>query len=73
VRAIAAFFKEAGLATWQLPELKIDDTEAFTRAGGVLPTMSVVRDHDALIAKLAAATPTDGAEILKELGINWEA
>lgn len=71
VKALSEPFKNAGFSTWNLPRIEISDTEAFVKAGGKLPTLTVARDPDTIIAKLAAATPPEGATILRELGINW--
>ena len=45
--------------------------EAFTKAGGKIPVLRNW-DYDEMIARLASATPKEGAAILKEIGINWE-
>jgi hypothetical protein len=72
VKAAGAPFDEAGLSTWRLPELQVQDHDTFLKAGGELPPLSVARNPDALISKLASASQQEGAAILKELGIKWE-
>lgn len=65
-------FERVGLSPWHLPEIRLQHTEMFVKAGGELPVAAVAKDADTIIAKLAAATPEEGAVIIKELGINWE-
>ena len=68
---LAEVFEMAGLNPWN-PEIQLQHAEVFVKAGGELPVAAVAKDADAIIAKLAAATPAEGAVIIKELGINWE-
>ena len=65
-------FERVGLSPWNLPEIQLRDPELFVKAFGDLPVAAVAKDSDTIIAKLAAATPAEGAAIIKELGINWE-
>ena len=65
-------FEQVGLSPWHLPAIEIKHHELFVKAGGELPVAAVAKDADTIIAKLAAATPEEGAAIIKELGINWE-
>lgn len=44
----------------------------FVKAGGKLPTRQVRWSADNVMAQIAAATPKEGAKIIKSLGINWE-
>ena len=71
VNQLAEDFEKVGLNPWN-PEIQIQNTELFVKAGGELPTTAIIKDADTIIAKLAAATPEEGAAIIKELGINWE-
>lgn len=48
------------------------DNEAFVKAGGKPPAEHPDKwNLDSVIAKLAKATPEEGAEILKQIGVNW--
>lgn len=46
------------------------DVDAFRKAGGVLPTTENLR-FEVIMAKVAAASPKEGAKMLRELGIDW--
>jgi hypothetical protein len=46
---------------------------AFIKAGGVPPSKHPDKwTIDSVIAQLTKATPQDGAEILRRIGVNWE-
>ena len=72
VNLLSKEFEQVGLSPWHLPNIELRDAEVFIKAGGELPVAAVAKDADTIIAKLAAATPEEGAAIIKELGINWE-
>lgn len=59
--------------TFELVSSEIDgDSTYFVKAGGKLPTTPAPKwRYDNIMTKLTKATPKEGAEILKILGINW--
>lgn len=46
--------------------------ERFAKAGGKLPLKTTRWKADNVIAQIAAATPKEGAKLIKNLGINWQ-
>lgn len=48
-----------------------NSSKAFEKAGGKIITKNAPWKFNAVMAQLAAATPKEGAKIIKSLGINW--
>jgi len=49
-----------------------DGQEAYQKLGGKVAERKAKWSFNDVMTKLAAATPSDGAKIIKSLGINWE-